>query len=188
MSHPARTQRLFIQRYNMRIWTTTTELVFILSRYSWAFSERDRGGRGNCTLATPNTIVASVLRGCLTCWEPLYSQVGEDDVSLIEDGRPALVVHVPIHEGVGSHEVQNAVRQLSEWKGRSSSGLPVHIQPSHAYKDATITVAVHDSMHRTCSQITYAFMDHTVTKGRSIHLINISGTVCNKNKKYAKNK
>jgi hypothetical protein len=37
-------QRLFSKRYNMRIWITTFELFLKLSRCSWAFRERERGG------------------------------------------------------------------------------------------------------------------------------------------------
>jgi hypothetical protein len=33
-------QRLFIIRYNMRSLTTTIELFFKVSRYSWAFTEK----------------------------------------------------------------------------------------------------------------------------------------------------
>ncbi len=40
--HPLEPQRLFIKRYNRRIWTTTIELFFKLSRYSWALRERER--------------------------------------------------------------------------------------------------------------------------------------------------
>jgi hypothetical protein len=44
----------------------------------------------------------------LTCGEPVHSKVSEGNVRLVEDERPALVVHVPVHQ----HEVQQAVRQL----------------------------------------------------------------------------
>jgi hypothetical protein len=50
--------------------------------------------------------------GSLTCGEPVHSEVSEDDVPLVEDGRPALVVHVPVHQRMRPHEVQHAVRQL----------------------------------------------------------------------------
>jgi hypothetical protein len=54
---PAQNQRLFIKRYNLRILTTTFELIFKLLRYSWAFRERAWPGRAHRhrQLATHNT-------------------------------------------------------------------------------------------------------------------------------------
>ena len=49
-----------------------------------------------------------------TCGEPVHGQVGEDDVALVEDGGPALVVHVPVHQRMAPHKVQHTVRQLPE--------------------------------------------------------------------------
>ncbi len=49
-------QRLFSKRYNMRIWTTTIELFFKLSRCSWAFREREAGGGGYWTPTVHSTV------------------------------------------------------------------------------------------------------------------------------------